>query len=894
MKTLIFVITGFEENIATFIVGGIRFLIACINYIFTGKGDFGIPFDLSALHATAVRSAFVLISLGGIWMIIRYYYRQKRAGRMETVEILLSRDDTAEPFEVMGFFDSCYGALLPKYFGWLTGRDYFVWEVEKNKEGIHFYLSASKGLNGIQSRLQATYQNIRFEPVETKSWEQAYGEQLRLARKWFYPLRSLRNYQSSITESLVNVLDNADGRVKLQFVLVPKGLRFQKLLRKMQEKYEITEREVSLEDPADPGMGYLQDSELKSNLEMTGKGIFGVDIRVVAEDAADIPRVAGCLSEAGGQNRIVRPNFFQMLIYRIFEKLWWKWFNAGIPSVLLFRRIIVSSFHLATLIHLPSVRVKVSGLKRTGTRRAPAVLDCPRDEECAIVRDERGPVSILEQDRKYNILLLGGQGTGKSTTMENIIRIDAKNNNKAMVILDPNNDLAVKSLGLIPPNRDVIYLDIAGDCPYGINPFAADAGPDLVVDGVISSFKRYWGAGAIGPRSEEFLANSMYALLDVGGKITFSNVEAMLTDPGFRSKVMKNVKDVYQGRYWNTTFERMEENQRFLEEALAAPRNKLGRLLSREILRKVLCHPKPLNISQVIQDKKILIVNLAKGMLGEENSGLMGIFILNMIWQEIQRQLVLNKDARVPVSIVVDEAHNMMSETFEKLLAEGRKVGAQSTIAYQFRGQVRDSVLFDAIATLVQNIFLFRTQELEDAEYYAKMFMRLYSNMIQVSDEVQDRLNFGPDDITSLPDFHAITRLVVKGKVQPAFLAETIPTDGFYRPDWAEIHLARQQEMMAGVSFEEEADNTVTSLKDTPPPSLETNEKAKESISFLESLGKKVDDMKQIEKIIEAEKVETEIAEKAAMLTLEQIEKGKVRNPYGLYRKILRDKKRGA
>ncbi|MCL6479352.1 MAG: TraM recognition domain-containing protein [Peptococcaceae bacterium] len=734
--------------------------------------------------------------VGIVVAVSRLYFRFRRAGSLKTAELILSRDDTATPFEVMGALDSVYGNLVERFFRLFKGQDHFVWEVVKDAAGIKFYVtSPADKLEAVKKRLQSTYQNLRFQDAGPVDDNYHVLQQYGLARPWFYTLKSLRDYQSSIVESLVNVLDGAAGRARVQFVLVPAPMDFQQRIKRMQEIYEREHLLDKIQDQASPGIGYTQDKELKGSLEMIGKGFFQVEVRLGCDSWSTARGVAGVLAEASAENRIIPPNFFQEFLLRVFRKLWLRWLGARMPAVFFFRNFYLSSFHLATLIHLPSVRVRVSTLNRYPVRRAVAPLGICRDPEKAILRDEDGPVGIFDEDRKYNILLLGGQGMGKSTTMENIIKNDAEDKNKAMVIIDPNNDLAVKALGLIPPDREVIYLNVAdGENRLGINPLSTGDVPDVLVTNVINTFRQFWGKEAIGPRSEELLINTMYALLDVEPSITFYEVYRMMAEVNYRSMIVSRLKDEHQRLYWQHTFEAVAENGKFLEEALSAPRNKLNRILSVSNVRRVLTSRHSIDLKRLISRRRILVVNLAKGAVGEENAYLLGIFLITMLWQAIQSQVSLPPGERVPVSLVVDEAHNFLCPGLEKLLSEGRKFGGQNTLAFQFMGQIDYEKVRKAVVNLAQNIILFRTEELEDAENFSKTFMRLYSNMIQISDEVQDRLNFGPDDILNLPAYKAITRLVARGEVTAAFLAEAIPTK--VNEEWAGRHRARQADFL--------------------------------------------------------------------------------------------------
>ncbi|MEG6617618.1 TraM recognition domain-containing protein [Peptococcaceae bacterium 1198_IL3148] len=734
-----------------------------------------------------------------IILICRLYFRDKRLKHMEQVEIVLSRDDTAEPFEVMTFFDSCYAALVTRNFSIFKGHDHMLWEIIKEDNGnIRFYIGAPNwAINGIKARLQSTYQNITFTSTNRITSDYDVRQQFGLARKWIYPLRSLRNYQSSITESLVSVLAVEKDNVRLQFLLTPKGLGFQKKVKLMQKAYEQTNIVEKLQDKSDTGMGYVEDKELKSALEITGKGVFSTEIRLCCDSYEATKSVAGVLGEASGENRLIQPGVIGGTILRLNKKLWLRWLNLRMPSILLFRKCILSSFHLATIIHLPSVRVRVANLNRAPIRRAAASMKISRDSKYAIMKDENGPVGILPEDRKYNNLLFGTQGGGKSTVIERLVYSDAQILEKAQVIIDPNNDMAKTVLGLIPPSRKVIFVDASDEnCPWSINPFKHYLSKDVLVDNQIRTFIQKWGQSAIGPKSEEFLANTMYALLDTQSNFTYLDVFRMLVDQDFRDRVIMDIKDPFQRMYWTQTFIPMQENNpKALEERLQAPRNKLNRILSVKLVNRILTGPNPIDFYKELHDEKaIIVVNLPKGLIGSENAFLIGIWVISEVWNVIQRQSALAQEKRVKISIILEELKNLLCDDLENVLSEGRKYGAETTVAFQHYEQIDDEKLLSAIRTLIQNIILFRTQEVEDAERFTKLFMRLYSNMIQVNDDVQDRINFGPDDIFNIPVYHAICRWMVKGEPQAPFVGKTMPVDDLYRSDWAEYHISRQHE----------------------------------------------------------------------------------------------------
>lgn len=776
-----------------------------------------------------VLSFLFWLGLGGALgvFISRFYWRNQRAKSLKAVEIVLSRDDTADPHQVMGFLDAAYHLCRSRYFwlGWLKGKDHLCFELAKDQdEVIRFYLiSTANQLEGLLARLQSTYTNITFIPVEPDQRKWRIGYQMKLDKNpYVFTIKTLKDYRLSIIEGMASAWTGIKGQVRVQYMLVPRPLSDTHKLREHQQHYEAEHQARQSQDPANPGLGYVQDKELKASIEQMGKGLFQVELRIAADQMELAKAAVAAFGEVSGTNRLLES---RILLRKPF---WLHWFQKRMPSMFLLPKCMLSTVHLATLIHLPSVRLRGVNFNRKQIRRGTASQAVPRDPERAIMTDERGPVTIPEADRKYGVMLLGTQGTGKSTTMLNLIRTDAQNPNKAMVILDPKHDLAEDALGLIPLDREVTYLNIADlENRVVINPFRNPVSATVLVSNLMTALSQQFGDDAIGPRSDAFLRNAMYAVLDSNPEeADVFQVYRMLADPEFREGISGKLKDEFQKAYWNHTFQGMAENKRFIEEALAAPRNKLERLLSVDLIKRTLVGRHSLDLRSLIDRRGILVVNLAKGLIGEDNAALLGNFLLSAIWQAIQSQAAKPKEARVPVALFVDEVHNFANTAFEKMLSEGRGFGLQAAVAMQFLGQISDRKIRQAFESLLQNLFIFRTEQLEDAEYFAKVFMRVYGSTIQVSEEIQDRLNFGPDDMMNLPVYTALARLVAGGEMQPAFLARTIDAAPFYQKEWANHHRQASTTVQDQPNIEFQVEGTSTA----DVPSLFEQEKEESAI----------------------------------------------------------------
>lgn len=715
--------------------------------------------------------------------------RARRAQGLETVEIVLSRDDTTDPFEVMGLFDNIHGLLAARYVGVFVGQPWAVWEMAKEPgDCVRFYLTAPAAvLPFIQARIQSTYQNVRFSPTGDRPRERyGYAQQFVLAEEWHAGLKTLKNYQNLISESLVAALDSSAGSACLQFVLIPSFVTSREIKTKVRE---VEGRRTShrAQDPAHPGVGYVENKEFNRMLEGVGKKIFDVEIRLATDDWPSAQAVLGCLKEASADNELM-PRFVWVA-----RGWWFECFRNRVPGVRpVMRRARLASASLATLIQLPTVRTRVP-LNRYSVRRGPAPREFPRvaSEAEAIVREETGYLAFDEASRRYGILLLGVPGVGKSTVMLQLIRHDVQDRDKCVIVIDPKQDLARAALGMVPSDRYVVWLDV-GDTGNGvsINPFRQVVSRPLLVDSLLASLKSVFGDDSIQARSDMILRAVMQLVIETlpdSGNLL--SAYRALADPLYRGELVTKLQDPMLRLTWSQDIPALANKPGMLDEVMAAPKNKLWRFLSEEPLRRLFCGSNVLDWKEFIRRRGVLVINIPKGITGEENAKLTGSFLVSAIWQAVQAQASLSEQERVRIALHLDEAHNYLNPVLAKALAEGRAFGLEPVFAMQYLSQV-EAGLRDAIKSLLQSTCVFRTESIEDAENFTKSTMRIYTNFIGVQDEVQDRINFSVDDYLNLPLYHAICRWALDGKLRPPFLAETLDWRRYYDAGLAEHHKA--------------------------------------------------------------------------------------------------------
>ncbi|MCY0885026.1 MAG: GGDEF domain-containing protein [Firmicutes bacterium] len=747
----------------------------------------------------------LLVVLGAGLTLSRLWFRRRRLLAMEVDEIILGPDDTAQPVEIIAALDAIHGQIQTRYGGNALGQVSWTFETVREAGQVHFLLAAPHGwLSGIEDVWRSKYTNIRFTPWQGLGRAWPVAQQITLAQTWRKRTAVVDSYQNSVVETVVQALDRAPGNIHLQYCLTPlPTARYHAALRSHVHTEQRRARAAQQANPADPGLNAVDQQSLRNSLDLYGKSAWRVEIRLGADDWQTMQRVVGALAEANDENQLAPHTVV------LGKRLWTRWFYQRVPSLGLFGASVWLSAPLATLIHLPSARLRVNSLHRQLVRRGPAPKGVQRTPDLALVRDEFGPVGIWEADRKFNILEIGSQGSGKTTDLLNLLKVDgrwrdARGRPKAVVLIDIGKDTAHRALGIIPPDREVLWVD-PGDpaCPWYLNPLASSVSESAIANDVLEALTQVFGEEAIRARSREFLGNAILALRDVFGEAAdFGGMYRLLTDEGFRMQVIQRVQDPHQRAYWQQTFlGLMESNPHFLEEGLAAPRNKLDEVLRNTAVRAFLT-PTPgrraLDLRRVVQGCQVLLLNLDKSTLGKAGARLLGVFAITLLWHVLEGQTATPEAERVPVSLVIDEAQNFLAEGFLDLLAEGRAFGLQTTVAVRFLGEIASEKVIQGLQALAQNLVVHQFELLSEAEIFMKRFMRVFANMITTADESQDALNFGADDFMRLPKFHAVCRYMVHGQPAPAFLTQTMPWEEAYDERVRELHLARQPGVRPG------------------------------------------------------------------------------------------------
>jgi type IV secretory pathway TraG/TraD family ATPase VirD4 len=377
-------------------------------------------------------------------------------------------------------------------------------------------------------------------------------------------------------------------------------------------------------------------------------------------------------------------------------------------------------------------------------------------------RNQGKRFGIKEADRRYHMYVIGKTGMGKTSLLENLIVSDIRNEN-GLAILDPHGDLIERLLDLIPSYRinDVIYFNPADqEYPVALN-ILENVKPELrsvLVSGILSVFKmffrEYWG-----PRMEHVFRSTLLTALRIPGASLFT-VVSLLTDVDFRERVTKRLEDDVLRAFWEKQFNILDKRQR--TEAILPILNKIGQFLADPLIRNIVGQRKnKIHFREVIDKKRILLANLSKGKIGEDNAALLGSLLLTKLQLAALSRSDILEANRQDFYLYIDECHNFVTESLASMLPEMRKYQLNMILANQHLEQLNETIR-TAILGNVGSLIVFRVGA-EDADVLKEEFFPTFSKV----------------DFVRLPKYQIYLRLMIDGLASDGFSANSLqPSEG--------------------------------------------------------------------------------------------------------------------
>ncbi len=364
---------------------------------------------------------------------------------------------------------------------------------------------------------------------------------------------------------------------------------------------------------------------------------------------------------------------------------------------------------------------------------------------------------LKRKDRRRHLYIVGKSGVGKSKLLELLLRQDVAFGN-GLCLMDPHGDVIASLIDFIPEEKikDVVLIDPSDtQYPVSFNPLR-NVEPEMkhqVTQGLIEVMEKQFGANWT-PRLEHVFRFTCLALLDYPGA-TMRGMISILTDRNYRQKVVEYIQDEMVKRFWAIEF--ADWSEKFDTDAIIPLVNKLGQFLSNPLLRYIFGqHDNKIDLEKIMNEGKILLINLSKGKLGEENSSFFGSMFVTKIFQAGMARASMKEEQRKDFYLYVDEFQNVVTDTFVNILTEARKYGICLTVAHQYRSQLTSQIQSTILGN-VASVIIFRVGG-DDASFFEKEMTPVF--------KAKDMINLG------MQEFYV--KMTIDGETHDPFSAETL------------------------------------------------------------------------------------------------------------------------
>lgn len=708
--------------------------------------------------------AVFLVALGyALFTLFKWRGREEESIDSVLLQVAVPRDNEIKIDAMEQLFSSFYSI---KKGGWkqrFSTQQAISFEIVGRLEDIRFYVWTPKDLQDlVEKQIHGAYSDAEILEVEEYNIFETKGKvaykSLQLAKKNFYPLKTFKDLPTDPMASLTTALAKMQKgeAAAVQVLISPADSSWQKEGRNF---ISDTKKQESDPEKAKFSVGAKTLEAVENKISKPG---FETSIRivVVSEDQASakahLSNIEAAFEQFSGEHnslssrKIRRKGAFMDDFINRFQPMFHVFGN---------RASILNSEELATIYHFPNKQVTTPHIHWLYAKTAPAPSQIPTSGLYIGVSNYQGvkrPVYLSEDDRRRHMYIIGKTGTGKTEFLKDLIMQDI-NSGKGLCFMDPHGDAVRDILKLIPPERaeDVIYFNPADtERPMGLNlleaktedqkHFAATA----VINMMYKLFDPY-KTGIVGPRFEHAVRNAMLTAMSEEGS-TFVEVVRILTDSNYVQEILPKITDPIVKRYWTDQIAQTADFHK--SEVLDYIVSKFGRFVTNRMIRNIIGQSKSaFSLRDVMDNGKILLINLAKGELGEENSNFLGLVLVPRILMAAMSRQDLPEEARRDFYLYVDEFQNFATPDFAQILSEARKYRLNLTVANQFIGQVDEEVK-NAVFGNVGSLVCFRVG-VTDANYLAHEFTPI----------------FGEDDLLNIERFHVYMKTIVNNEPVPPF-----------------------------------------------------------------------------------------------------------------------------
>ncbi len=691
------------------------------------------------------------------------------------------------------------------FFKWLHGRnDHISFEIVVKDGMISFYVAIpDRWKEFVEQQIHAQYPHADITQETDynifKPTSHIVGAYLHLKNRSAFPLKTYKKMDSDPLVAILNPLSKMsenDGAL-IQFIVRPATTHWRRqgvhMIRDIREgqKFEYVAHRSALvrsltkwkktlfpksKDPAKQGhtteyhLTQMEEEMVKSMEEKISHGGLEITIRMIS--SSDKKELA----QMNLENMV--NSFSQYNIYRYGNS-----FGAAVPrnqnqlirdsifrSMDTKRYMVVNTEEIAGLWHMPIPNTETPHINWLGARKAPPPVNMPTEGIIlgrAVYRGEETVVRMTRDDRRRHLYTIGKSGSGKSVFIQNMAIQDVING-EGVCVMDPHGDFAEYVLQHVPKERadDVIYFNPSDtDRPIGLNMLEVrtEGQKDFATQEMIAIFyKMVTDPSMIGPMFEHQMRNVMLTLMaDLENPGTIAEVPRMFTDDTYVAKWKKKLKDPVVMAFWDKEMAKTSDFHK--SEMLGYLISKVGRFTENAMVRNIIGQSHSgFNFREVMDQKKILIVNLAKGLTGEINSNLLGMIIVSKLQMAALERANMPEDQRHDFYLYIDEFQNFITDSIATILSEARKYRLELIIAHQYMKQLEDnkgkSAVRDAVLGNAGTIVSFRIG-VEDADILQKEFAPVFSAY----------------DLVNVEQYTAYSKLLINNTAAKPFSMMTYP-----------------------------------------------------------------------------------------------------------------------
>lgn len=718
------------------------------------------------------------------------------------------RDVTEETISKAQIIYNIVASTIQK--GWKTkfyGQRHFGFEIVGSQGFVHFYAIVPIALvDVVRQAIVSAYPTARLEEVAEHNIFSPIGKangtlggELSLKEPYAYPIATYQDLKRDGMQSLLNALstlDKEDG-AGIQILMRPADPNWRKVAagvaskkRKgtdkkvdasgiiksiVQAPFKVPESGKDGGEKKAPELSNLDQAILDAIDDKTRHAGFEVLIRIVTSSnvsqrsQAILSNIVASFSlyDAPGKNG------FKYTPTKDSESLATAYMMRFFPQQN--TKTVLNSVELATLFHFPDQRsIPTSQLSRQDSKQVDGPRNIPDDGLLMgynVFRGAKKPIRLGLGDRQRHMYVVGQTGTGKSTYLENLALQDMISGN-GFAFVDPHGDVVEKLLAMVPKERteDVIYFSPSEmDFPMGLNLFEFNSPDqkDFLIQEVLNMLYKLYDPqhqGIMGPRYEDMFRNAALAVMADPAGGTFIDIPQLFRDPAFLKQKLTHVKDKTVMDFWTKQF---PASQRSNEsgEVTAWFVSKFGAFLSNEMMRNIIGQTKSaFDLRDIMDNKKILLVNLSKGRTGDLNSKLLGMIFVMKFQAAAMSRSNIPEDDRVDFSLYVDEFQNFSTDSFATIMSEARKYHLNLIVANQFTTQLTQEIR-DAVFGNMGTIVSFRVGQ-NDLESLGKYFQPIFDG----------------DDLLRIPNYNTIVRTLIGGVPTQPFSMATLPALGTPNP----------------------------------------------------------------------------------------------------------------